>query len=70
MDRYIHRGDGAIIHCPGCRGVIIKSLELNKECFGISFVTHCQHCQKVVSVKIILKPGEKSPEIIVEDYKA
>ncbi|MBI3046012.1 MAG: hypothetical protein HYY86_00495 [Candidatus Harrisonbacteria bacterium] len=69
MDKYVHKGDGAIVHCPNCRGVIIKSLEPSQEGSGISFVMYCQHCKKLLLIKIILKSGEKVPEILVENYK-
>lgn len=70
MDKYVHRTDGAIVHCPSCRGVVIKSLEPNEGSMGISFVTQCQHCKKLLLVKIVFKPGEKSPEILIENYKS
>jgi len=67
MDKYIHKGDGAIVHCPKCRGVIIKHVKVDGDGKETSFATVCPHCRKRLLLRMVLDTFKKEPIITVEE---
>ncbi len=51
--KYINpKADGTIIHCPLCRGVVLKYLKMCKgEKEEVVFLIRCPHCQQDLSVR-------------------
>lgn len=51
MSKYVHK-KGAIVHCPFCRGVILRDFTPVSTQDEISFVIRCAHCPHHVHVAI------------------
>ncbi len=60
MSKYVHK-KGAIMHCPFCRGVILRDLSLVSTQDEVSFMIRCAHCPRHIHVAI--RDGE---EITIE----
>jgi hypothetical protein len=65
MDKHIHKGNGFLVHCPNCRGVVMKNMkgEAGKK---ITFTTRCPHCRDFLLIKISLDPSSEEPLISVK----
>ncbi len=51
------KGMELIVHCPHCRGVVLRNYKKDYITNEISFKTRCPHCKKDVTVFIKLKNG-------------
>lgn len=67
MDKYINLKD-ELVHCPFCRGVILKDFKIDPDTKDISFVLRCPHCKNNIIIKIykdklvVEEPSEDLPQ--------
>ena len=61
MSKYVHK-KGEIVHCPFCRGVILRDLRPESNTQD-SFVLRCPHCQCDIKLTI----GNNGKIIIEKD---
>lgn len=60
MTKYVHK-KGEIIHCPLCRGVILRDFQCDDKNKETIFVIRCPHCSCDVHVEV-----QASGEIFIE----
>ena len=51
MDKYVYKS-GEIVHCPSCRGVVLRDLKFDPKQNTVSFMMRCAHCSHYIAVTI------------------
>lgn len=51
MSKYVHK-KGEIMHCPFCRGVIMRDFRLTSMQHDVSFMIRCAHCPRYVHIAV------------------
>lgn len=50
--RYVHVSGTVLIHCPICRGIVVKVETPEKDSKESSFEARCPHCYEAVMIAI------------------